>query len=486
MGSPRGTSSAPAWDAPACAFTASAIVRLPMTACSSRRLHPSRRAPRLPSPSLRHRLRRRESAQRHLSLGPIRHRQPPPDGAGRRPRRAVRLHLRQQRTARPESDDRHARRPLLGLRGHRLHPRLSHHLPRDGHALFGLMPPMHATPKASALLLLAKLTVACETSDPTQAVLQKPVPSRRRQQQRCRLQGLVVGRRVPSAASHPARNQQRSASSKALTSPTRCSRRVGTRRSALPRVSFPVRSKGELTAQRGDTLLIPIAPSSIEGDCDSGAPLTQDQADFITQRIFPAEFAGVTYDAATCTASPLAEEGAGGAAGRQAMAASVRPLVSAAPNRSAFVRKAEAAAKREGAPILSGQGHPSLPLCLARARKTASFLKLGAGCPGRFADWGVARLDFSSSEPYERVSPLRHWRARTKKLHWPPWRRSGKAAKLRQLEYTMHARDRMPERRVQARDVQNAVVTATRATWRDEDRSWKLTAEKTLMATRWT
>lgn len=54
------------------------------------------------------------------------------------------------------------------------------------------------------------------------------------------------------------------------------------------------------------------------------------------------------------------------------------------------------------------------------------------------------------------------------------------AAKLRQLDYTIHARERMPERRVQARDVQNAVLTATHATWRPDDRSWKVTGGKDL------
>jgi len=50
-----------------------------------------------------------------------------------------------------------------------------------------------------------------------------------------------------------------------------------------------------------------------------------------------------------------------------------------------------------------------------------------------------------------------------------------KAAQYRQLRHTRHAsRDRMPERGAQARDVECAVKTATSATWRPSDSSWRL------------
>ena len=63
---------------------------------------------------------------------------------------------------------------------------------------------------------------------------------------------------------------------------------------------FVVRTKDELSAERGDTLHVRIAPDSTVGDCASGSPLTQAEADLVTQSIFPAFFAGAIYDAATC------------------------------------------------------------------------------------------------------------------------------------------------------------------------------------------
>ena len=66
------------------------------------------------------------------------------------------------------------------------------------------------------------------------------------------------------------------------------------------------RSAVKLSAARGDTLHVHVSDDTFVGDCAAGKPLSQDDADFITQRIFPAEFAGMTYDATTClaTASP--------------------------------------------------------------------------------------------------------------------------------------------------------------------------------------
>lgn len=83
--------------------------------------------------------------------------------------------------------------------------------------------------------------------------------------------------------------------------------------SGAPSTLVPVRTRTELTARRGDTLHLHIAPDTADGDCASGTPLSQSDADFITARIFPAEFAGKRYDAATCTTTSLGE--AGGATG---------------------------------------------------------------------------------------------------------------------------------------------------------------------------
>jgi hypothetical protein len=81
--------------------------------------------------------------------------------------------------------------------------------------------------------------------------------------------------------------------------------------SAAPPTSFVVsKSKAALTSTRGDTLHIVVSDSTFEGSCAAKQPLSQADADFITQRIFPAEFAGVTYDAASCVIRPVADAGA--------------------------------------------------------------------------------------------------------------------------------------------------------------------------------
>lgn len=61
------------------------------------------------------------------------------------------------------------------------------------------------------------------------------------------------------------------------------------------------KSKQPLSVTRGSTLHITIADATFAGSCPAGTPLSQSDADFITQRIFPTDFTDATYDAATCT-----------------------------------------------------------------------------------------------------------------------------------------------------------------------------------------
>lgn len=61
-----------------------------------------------------------------------------------------------------------------------------------------------------------------------------------------------------------------------------------------------VRTTAALSVERGETLHVVLAPDTVVGDCATGAPLTQAEADGITESIFPGAFAGATYDAATC------------------------------------------------------------------------------------------------------------------------------------------------------------------------------------------
>lgn len=64
---------------------------------------------------------------------------------------------------------------------------------------------------------------------------------------------------------------------------------------------FVARTTIPLGVERSAELHVVISPTTIVGDCAaSSARLTQPEADFITQSIFPGRFAGAVYDAATC------------------------------------------------------------------------------------------------------------------------------------------------------------------------------------------
>jgi hypothetical protein len=60
----------------------------------------------------------------------------------------------------------------------------------------------------------------------------------------------------------------------------------------------------------GDTLHIPVDDATFTGNCAAGSFLTQAQADFITREVFPGDFASRSYDAATCTTTPIGDAGA--------------------------------------------------------------------------------------------------------------------------------------------------------------------------------
>jgi hypothetical protein len=49
------------------------------------------------------------------------------------------------------------------------------------------------------------------------------------------------------------------------------------------------------------TLTITVDDATFAGNCAVGSVLTQAEADFVTQRVFAQTFAGLQYDAATCT-----------------------------------------------------------------------------------------------------------------------------------------------------------------------------------------
>jgi hypothetical protein len=60
-------------------------------------------------------------------------------------------------------------------------------------------------------------------------------------------------------------------------------------------------SDGGFGVELNQTLFIPVRDATFVGDCAGGSPLSQDEADFITQRVFESAFSGLVYDAATCT-----------------------------------------------------------------------------------------------------------------------------------------------------------------------------------------
>ena len=62
---------------------------------------------------------------------------------------------------------------------------------------------------------------------------------------------------------------------------------------------FVAETASPVSVERQDTLHVSISPATIVGDCATST-LTQAQADFITQSIFPGRFEGAIYDAATC------------------------------------------------------------------------------------------------------------------------------------------------------------------------------------------
>jgi hypothetical protein len=82
-----------------------------------------------------------------------------------------------------------------------------------------------------------------------------------------------------------------------------------------PRSLVVVRSKTSLSAGRGGTLRIQVSDALFEGQCSAKQPLTQVDADFITQRIFPAEFANLRYEASTCRTMPAVSDELGAEAG---------------------------------------------------------------------------------------------------------------------------------------------------------------------------
>lgn len=77
--------------------------------------------------------------------------------------------------------------------------------------------------------------------------------------------------------------------------------------SSAPTSFVVLQSRNGFEVHLNETLHIPVDDTTFLGNCGSGNTLSQDQADFITQRVFAADFASWAYDAATCTTTPIGD-----------------------------------------------------------------------------------------------------------------------------------------------------------------------------------
>ena len=77
-----------------------------------------------------------------------------------------------------------------------------------------------------------------------------------------------------------------------------------------PTTFLLLESRGGFALALGDTLHIPVDDVGFAGNCAAGSTLTQTEADFLTQIVFPRDFTGFTYDASTCTTTPTGDAGA--------------------------------------------------------------------------------------------------------------------------------------------------------------------------------
>jgi hypothetical protein len=80
--------------------------------------------------------------------------------------------------------------------------------------------------------------------------------------------------------------------------------------SSQPTSFVVLQSRSGFAVHLDDTLHIPVDDAHFAGNCAAGSALTQSQADFITQLVFPSIFQGLKYDAATCVATPVGDAGA--------------------------------------------------------------------------------------------------------------------------------------------------------------------------------
>jgi hypothetical protein len=79
--------------------------------------------------------------------------------------------------------------------------------------------------------------------------------------------------------------------------------------SATPKSLVVLQSRVPIATSYNDLLTITVDDTAFAGNCVAGSLLPQAQADFITQVVFPSDFAAYRYDAATCTLTPANDGG---------------------------------------------------------------------------------------------------------------------------------------------------------------------------------
>jgi hypothetical protein len=159
------------------------------------------------------------------------------------------------------------------------------------------------------LFMCVLAATACETSDPTNAVIQNAYPpvanggNAATQNVVYRGWWSVTLFANPGAAGATADPERAVASSDYAYVVLAPGWDPGS--TTPPTSLLPMKSKAPVVANRGDTLSIVVSDQTFSGNCKTGTPLSQDDADFIASRIFPGQFAGVTYDAAHCMATAI-------------------------------------------------------------------------------------------------------------------------------------------------------------------------------------
>jgi hypothetical protein len=80
---------------------------------------------------------------------------------------------------------------------------------------------------------------------------------------------------------------------------------------ARPTSFVVMESISQFAVQTGGTVHIPVDDSTFRGNCDAGSFLTQEEATVLIQAFFPEPFKGLSYDAASCTTTPIPDGGSG-------------------------------------------------------------------------------------------------------------------------------------------------------------------------------